>query len=99
MPGCTSAPSPALATQPTNQLVELSDSVRVNLTDRYVEFDAEAVAIEDPDVTVPLYLELAVCLWNTKEHESLFATAARPSNIHAGLLLLDARPGLSLIHI
>lgn len=74
-------------------VVELSEGVRVNRVERWVEFDAEVCAIEDPDVTVPLYLEQAVCSWDTREHESLFATGVVPSVIHTGLLLVGAEPG------
>lgn len=71
----------------------LSDNIRINTTERWLEFDATVCAIEDPDVTVPLYLEVAVCTWDTREYESLFATSAKPSTIHAGLLMLGLEPG------
>lgn len=67
--------------------------MRLNREERWVEFDAEVCAIEDAASGVPFYLEQAVCTWNTREHESIFATSAKPSTIHAGLLLLGAQPG------
>jgi hypothetical protein len=39
------------------------------------------------------YLEHLLCLEQTKEHESLLATAATPKLIHAGLLLTGAEAG------
>lgn len=38
-------------------------------------------------------LELIACTKDSKEHESIIAVAAKPSHIHAALLLLGARPG------
>jgi hypothetical protein len=38
-------------------------------------------------------LELLVCGFETKEHESVLRTRVRPSDIHAALLLLGLRPG------
>ncbi|WP_165250592.1 YdjY domain-containing protein [Paludisphaera soli] len=38
-------------------------------------------------------LEHMVCLRGTKEHESILATDAPPTQIHAGLLLTGAEPG------
>jgi hypothetical protein len=39
------------------------------------------------------YLEHLMCLEQTKEHESILATAAPPRMIHAGLLLTGAKEG------
>jgi hypothetical protein len=38
-------------------------------------------------------LELVACTPDTKEHESIVTVMAKPSHIHAALLLLGARPG------
>lgn len=38
-------------------------------------------------------LELIACTKDTKEHESIIVIAAKPSHIHAALLLIGARPG------
>ncbi|WP_338687714.1 YdjY domain-containing protein [Haloferula helveola] len=50
----------------------------------------------DVDATVCLregFLELLACTKQTKEHESIVAVEAKPSHIHAALLLLGAKPG------
>jgi len=39
-------------------------------------------------------LELLVCGFGTKEHESILNTRVRPSHLHAALLLLGLRPGM-----
>ena len=39
------------------------------------------------------WLEQAVCLAGTREHESLLATEVVPSRLHAALLLLGLQPG------
>jgi len=38
-------------------------------------------------------LELIACTKGTKEHESIVSTTAKPSHIHAALLLIGAKPG------
>ncbi len=40
-----------------------------------------------------VYLETLVCSRDTKEHESLVVVNARPSHVHAALLLLGLEPG------
>ena len=39
-------------------------------------------------------LELLVCRAGTKEHESILTTGARPSDVHAALLVMGLRPGM-----
>ncbi|MBL0926349.1 MAG: hypothetical protein IBJ11_01695 [Phycisphaerales bacterium] len=41
----------------------------------------------------PFFLELTACTPDSKEHESLVVTRARPSHIHAALLALGLQPG------
>lgn len=58
----------------------------VHTKERYVDVDA----------TVCLgagFLELIACTKDSKEHESIIAVDAKPSHIHAALLLLRAKPG------
>jgi len=50
----------------------------------------------DVDATVCLgagFLELIACTKDSKEHESIIAVDAKPSHMHAALLLLRAMPG------
>lgn len=78
--------------EPANGFVELSEHVRIDRAAGVVEFDAFVpMVIDDPEQIV--FLETTVCTRNSKEHETLLATDARPSNIHAALLLLGAEPG------
>ncbi len=60
--------------------------IEVRLDDRAVLFDG--VACLDAG-----WLEFIVCTPGTKEHESLIVTRARPSHIHAALLLIGLKPG------
>lgn len=60
--------------------------LRVDAAARRIEMDAEVVLREGP-------LEFVVCTRGTKEHESILATPARPSHLHAALLMLDLTPG------
>ncbi|MBX3357772.1 MAG: hypothetical protein KF745_05020 [Phycisphaeraceae bacterium] len=58
-----------------------------------VEFDG-IVPIDAHDPDAPhVYLEVIVCTPDSKEHESLVMTRAKPSHVHAALLLLGLEPG------
>jgi len=59
---------------------------RVNTGRKSVVFLAEVCLREGP-------LEFFACTKNTKEHESILATQAKPSLIHVGLLAIGAEPG------
>ena len=91
--GLCIASSPSSAQdEPASGLVELFPHVRIDRAAGVVEFDAYVpMVIDDPEQVV--FLEAVVCTRNSKEHETLLATDARPSNIHAALLLLGAQPG------
>jgi len=88
-----STPSLAIADdEPGPGLVEVFPHVRIDRAAGVVEFDAYVpMVIDDPEQAV--FLETIVCTRNSKEHETLVATDARPSNIHASLLLLGVEPG------
>lgn len=60
--------------------------VRVDLHERVVDVDA-MVGITSG------WLEQVVCTIESRVHESVIITEARPSHIHAGLLLLGLEPG------
>lgn len=71
--------------------------LRVDRKARVVEFDAVVpIDARTPDAKGrhPLiYLELIACTPDTREHESLVVTSAKPSHIHAALLLIGLEPG------
>ncbi|MFN7022583.1 MAG: YdjY domain-containing protein [Phycisphaerales bacterium] len=80
------APAPALR--------EVFPHVRVDTASKVVEFDAHISPMLMPDPQAPLFfLESVVCTPDTREHESLLVTRARPSHIHAALLLIGLTPG------
>lgn len=91
--GLLTLTTPSIADDEQPQgLVEVSPHVRIDRAAGVVEFDAYVpMVIDDPEQAV--FLETIVCTRNSKEHETLLATDARPSNIHAALLLLGAVPG------
>jgi len=60
--------------------------VTLNRAEGFVDLNA-TVALRDG------LLELVACTSGTKEHESLFAIAARPRHVHLALLLLGLEPG------
>lgn len=60
--------------------------VKINVEDWCVDVDARVCLREGT-------LELIACTKDTKEHESIIMVEAKPSHIHAALLLLNARPG------
>lgn len=87
--GCAGRPAAVPADTkagPDAAWIAVSPSVRVNRTERAVEFTATAV-IETG------FLEQYVCTVGTREHESLFAYDGKASEIHAALLLAGLTPG------
>src|SRR5690348_5666170 len=72
------------ATQPT-EMVRFP-GVTVDRAQRQIRVECQALMIDAP-------LEF-VCVTNGgPEHESILRTAAKPSHIHAGLLMLGQEPG------
>lgn len=70
-----------------------SPGLRIDRASQVVEFQATACLSPDPSGRVVDYLELFVCSWDSREHESLLATDIKPSQVHAALLLAGAKPG------
>lgn len=60
--------------------------VKINVDEWSV--DVEASVCEDYGL-----LEVVACVKDTRDHESVVRTEAKPSHIHTALLLLGARPG------
>lgn len=86
--------SPAGNQATVANLREVFPHVRVDATAKIVEFDAHISPMLIPDPQAPLFfLESVVCTPDTREHESLLVTRARPSHIHAALLLIGLTPG------
>jgi len=87
---CLGSDPPAPTTQPASAPakgpVKLFDAVRVHLAAREVLLDAEVVS-ESAE------LEFLLCQSGTKDYESILATPAKPSHVHAALLLLGLTPG------
>jgi hypothetical protein len=81
------APDPTPApTTPALNLVTLFPMVRVDKAAGVVEFDG-VVPLDAHNPETPLvFLELVACSPDTREHESIVMTRARPSHIHAALL-------------
>ncbi|MCE7973790.1 MAG: hypothetical protein DYG92_05590 [Leptolyngbya sp. PLA1] len=86
---------PTAATPPATPagLKEVFPHVRVDAAKREVEIDG-IVPIDAHNPKTPrVYLEVVLCSTDTKEHEALVATEARPSHVHAALLLAGLEPG------
>jgi hypothetical protein len=60
--------------------------VKINLDGWCVDVDSRVCLKEG-------LLELIACTKDTKEHESILMIEAKPSHVHAALLLIGARPG------
>jgi hypothetical protein len=72
---------------------ELFPGVRADLGRKIVEFDGTVpIDVHDPKTPI-VYLEVAVCTRDTKEHETLVATSVKPSEVHAALLAAGLEPG------
>ncbi len=87
------SPPPAPAEPAPLSLVEVFPMVRVDRAAHVVEFDG-IVPLDCHDPVTPLvYLELVACTPDTREHESLIMTRAKPSHIHAALLAAGFESG------
>ena len=90
-----SPPAPRPAPSPAGEpgVLEVFPHVRADVKAGLVEFDG-IVPIDCHDPATPIvYLEVIVCAPDTKEHESLVMTRARPSHVHAALLACGLNPG------
>lgn len=71
--------------------------IRVDREARTVEFDAavpiDAQARDSRGEQMRVYLEIIACAPDSREHETLLVTSAKPSHIHAALLLIGLEPG------
>lgn len=91
------APSPPVQPEPPKAAapaeVEVFPGVWLNASEQSVRFDA-IVCINAHDEQKPtVYLEQIACVPDSVEHESLVMTQARPSHIHAALLMTGLEPG------
>lgn len=84
-----SAPATALSTAASP-----FPHVRVNIAERWAEFDAEVTPMMVFTERTPLlYLEVLACSPDSRAHETLVISTARPSHVHAALLLIGLNPG------
>jgi len=80
----TEAPAAAAATQPS------FDHIKIDREASVIDVEAE-VTLREGD-----WLELLICSPDTKEHESILVTEARPSELHVALLLIGIEAGKPL---
>lgn len=67
--------------------------VWVDAVAKIVEIDGRVpILVDDPEAP-DVFLEVLVCTPDTKEHETLVVTEARPSDVHAALLMIGLKPG------
>ncbi len=67
--------------------------IRIDIGAKAVELDATVpIRLDDPRAP-RVYLEQLVCIPDTKEHEVVLVTKARPSHVHAALLAIGLEPG------
>lgn len=60
--------------------------ITINSEERFVDVQSVVCLAEG-------YLEVIACAKDSREHESIVMVEAKPSHIHAALLLIGARPG------
>lgn len=75
------------------ELREVFEHVRVDTTNRIVEFDGIVPIDCHHEDSPEVYLEVIACTKGTREHEALVMTEARPSHVHAAMLLAGMVPG------
>ena len=69
------------------------DHVRVDAQRGVVEFDGIVPIDVHHQDTPEVFLEVIACTRGTREHEALVMTDARPSTVHAAMLLAGMIPG------
>lgn len=74
-------------------LREVFLGVRVDLDAKVVEFDGTVPIDAHTKSGLKVFLETTVCAYDSKEHESLVVTKAKPSHAHAALLMVGLKPG------
>ncbi|MEZ6243026.1 MAG: YdjY domain-containing protein [Phycisphaerales bacterium] len=75
------------------ELKEVFPHVRADVDRHIVEFDGSVpIDCHDPE-TPDVYLEVVACTKGTREHETLVVTDAKPSHVHAALLLAGFQSG------
>lgn len=92
---CEQAPDePGLGTESdAPELRGVFEHVRVDTTNRIVEFDGIVPIDCHHEDSPEVYLEVIACTKGTREHEALVMTEARPSHVHAAMLLAGMVPG------
>lgn len=79
--------------QPGDGPREIFPFVVIDTQSRIVELAGRVpIVVDDPEAPV-VYLELIACTPDTKEHEVLVVTPARPRDVHAALLFIGLEPG------
>jgi hypothetical protein len=92
-PSPTPEPPVEPSAAPTSEVKQPFAHIRVDRAARVVEIDGMVpIDAHDPE-TPTVYLEVTVCTRDSKEHESLVMTDAKPSEVHAALLLIGLQPG------
>lgn len=72
---------------------EVFPHIRADAQAGWVEITGTVpILVDDPDAP-DVFLEVIVCTPDTKEHETLVVTSARPSHVHAALLMIGLEPG------
>ena len=84
-PTPTTPTSPATPGHPPTAPIEL-DHMTIDLQGRRLVLQAEVCLRQG-------LLELLLCGWGTKEHESILHTPVKPSELHGGLLAIGLAPG------
>lgn len=67
--------------------------IRLNAAEKTVEIDGVVSLQFDDPPGARIFLEQVACIPDTKEHESLVVTRAKPSQVHAALLAIGLEPG------
>lgn len=91
----TQAPPPPSTPESSTTLAlkEIFPGIRVDVDRRIVEFDGE-IAIDAHNSHTPrVYIEVLVCSPDSREHEAIVVTRAKPSLVHAALLAAGFKEG------
>lgn len=87
------SPAPDAPAEQTGALKEVFPGVLLDKAHNAIELPGRIPIMADVGDDTVVFLEQLVCTPNTREHEVLAVVSARPSHVHAALLVLGLEPG------
>jgi hypothetical protein len=93
LPQPLAAEESASVAEPAKIPVDLAEKIRAIFPGVTINPDGRFVDVQSVVCLTEGHLELIACAKDSREHESIVMVEAKPSHIHAALLLIGAQPG------